>query len=130
MTNEQQMDPKVQQALTEISATLKKYDLGAFIQVQSEDSSEFQTVFPSWSVAQFRKMQDGKPALAMTVDPKNPKAVQLGEQTIGFLLTMRDVCARQSLILDGVMKQVGQHLNMDVKTIFGRSKQSQPPTVQ
>jgi len=126
----EKIDPILGQALAEIQPILEKYDLGAFIQVQTKDASEFVTVFPTWSAAHFTVLPDGKTALAVDKAPDDLPKEAHGEQTIGFLLTMRDTCARQSLVLDSVMKNVAKELGIDIQALFARSKQSSTPPDQ
>lgn len=126
----EQVDARIGKAMVEIRSVLEKHDLGGFVHLQSEQASEHATVFPSWSVAQLRSTQDGKQALTMAVQPTDPRKQELGEQTVGLLLTIRDVCAKQAMIVDGVMKQVAKHCGVDTQTLFKRSKGQSTHTVQ
>ena len=96
-----------EQALNEIEAILKKYDLGGFITVHDKDGGDFRPFFPTWSEVTFQ--DKGKCGLKIRMRTKIT-----AEATLGMLFSMRTITLRAAAIFEKVGIAFAEHLDMDL----------------
>jgi len=110
-------DPKLRKAMAEIKIILVKYDIGAFVTLESKMHSEFQLfIEPSWSLARFLIKKGIPVGIHFKVRKAHPKDT---DATAGMLYSIRDLCGKTFL----QMEQLSRQLEESVKVIhvpFGK----------
>lgn len=106
-------DPKLREAMSEIEATLKKYDIGGFFHIESKTHCEFKFFIthpiPSWS--NIKWLKEGKAVhikLYSKTDRENTDA------TLGLIYNIRDTCARTFLQCEEMKRKIKSldHVNI------------------
>jgi hypothetical protein len=105
-------DPKLKEAMTEISDILKKHDIAGAITLVSRSHSEHQIHFPAWSAAQ-------GDLTGISFDAKTPnyhkgfEANQKFEETLYMLLQIREVSAKFWRMMEGFLKTLGEYVDLN-----------------
>lgn len=103
-------DQKLRDAMSEVEAVMKKYDIGGFVTLQSESHAEFKLFVdtPTWSTVRWIKDSE---ALHLKVYMKSsPKE---SEATVSMLYSIRDLCGMVFMQLDKIGNQVEQSVKVE-----------------
>lgn len=102
-----------EQALNEIEAIIKKYDLGGFVTVHDKDGGDFRPFFPTWSEVTFQ--DKGKGGLKIHMRTNITKDCRdEAEATLGMFFSMRTITLRAAAIFEKVGIALAKHLDMDL----------------
>ena len=96
-------DPQLAEAMTEVIAVLKRYDLGGFVILHNHDGAAFRMEFPSWSTARFRPKGTDSQVLHLKMEQADHQDV---EGTVAMLMNFRDICVRAASQLDIIRKRM------------------------
>jgi len=89
--------------MTEVTAVLKRYDLGGFVILHNHDGAEFKMEFPSWSTARFRPKGTDSQVLHLKMEQGDHQDV---EGTVAMLMNFRDINIRAASQLDIIRKRM------------------------
>ncbi|PHJ65006.1 hypothetical protein VF04_04275 [Nostoc linckia z7] len=102
MSETQNYEPKLKEALAKMEAIAKEYELGFVIALASATHSEFKTEFPEWSLIQ--RTEQGIRLRLRSSEPK------LTEDSVSVLLGLRDMsgmmCENLSMVVDEAKKHI------------------------
>lgn len=101
--NEEQPDPKLQKAAAEISAILKKHDIGGYIMLASKTHGEYVLNLPTWSKCQIENV-DGEQRLRFKAKGKDEDSSVVG--TVHMLQVFIKLGKGISNQLDNVLELV------------------------
>lgn len=97
-------DPKLKEAMEEIAAVLKNYDVGAVVVLSSTTHIQhLLKLNPTWSCIQL----DSKGFSISTID-LNSKEEEKRALSVGMLLGLLDACKRTEEKLDEMTKKISQ----------------------
>jgi len=96
-------DPQLAEAMTEVTAVLKRYDLGGFMILHNQNGAEFKMEFPSWSTARFRPKGTDSQVLHLKMEQESHQDT---EGTVAMLMNFRDICVRTASQLDIIRKRI------------------------
>lgn len=110
-------DPKLKEAMAEISAVLKKHDIAGTVALVSETHSEYLYHFPTWSAAQLT--EEGIRFKAKSTDyPDKATADQALIKSLHVVLQTRDLSAKNFQIMEHLLKKIGEHVDIDHTPFF------------
>jgi hypothetical protein len=104
-------DPKLTEAMAEISVILKKHDIAGAITLVSRTHNEHQIIFPTWSAAQgdtkgiyFESEQPTYPG-----DPENNQEF---EESLNMILQIRDKSAKFWRMMQGLLGELKKYVDL------------------
>lgn len=109
-------DVKLQAAMEEIKAVLKKHDIGAYVLLASPTHMEFLREFaPTWSCMWIEEAAGGY-ALRIRAKradfPSEAAHKKCLEDSVGMLLGFADVFVREKAQLDEILKMLGGNMQI------------------
>lgn len=108
-------DPKLQEAMTEIEAVLKKHDVAGAITLVSRSHSEHQILFPSWSAAQGDTKGirfESKPPTLQGRWEEN----QTFDESMNMVLQIRDLSAKFWNMMQGLLDVLDNEVDLKLTT--------------
>lgn len=106
-------DPKLREAMNEISALMKKYDIGGYVTLVSPTHSEFQFVLdPSWSAI---RIEDGE---KIRIRVKQAElgvdgAIRKLEETVHLVCSVGDLSARAHEGAKTIEKLISEYIEIE-----------------
>ncbi len=105
-------DQKLLDAMDEIRAVCKRYDVGMLVNIHSKTHAEYGIEFPSWSRARFIERSDG--AMMLHIKMKsNDGRQEDNDATVGMILGMRDVCIHQAAEMEKLYRKLTKNMKVD-----------------
>jgi len=120
---DQDSDPRLREAMAEMRAVAKKYDVGAHVVVNSKTHAEYAIMFPSWSMARLIPKPDG--GFALHLKARTARHTDT-EATVGMLLNIRDITYQSALILEKLHHQLAQTMDISHHPIIRPQDALQP----
>lgn len=117
-------DQRLKEAMAEINAIMKKFDIGGHVTLVSQTHSEFRyTVDPSWSCASVELLGGGMAEMRVKSLAKDhpDKEIQRKkiEVTIHMLAQIRDLGGKTFMEMDAVVNELSQQVDFDHKPFSG-----------
>lgn len=119
-------DPKLKQAMAEIEAVCKKYDIGGFSVLVSKTHSEFQfELEPSWSAAKFLDKENGVLAVKSTAAENGADlSRKRTELTAHLILQIQDLCALGFQHMEQVATALRSKLEIEHRPYYQPDRES------
>lgn len=112
-------DPKLKEAMAEISAIMKKHDIGGHVALMSATHAEFRLFFePSWSALRWEG--DGVRIRAKKADLGSEEAVTeaLGA-TAHMLMRTCEICVKDAELCRDIVKELRKHVRIEHQPYSG-----------
>lgn len=122
-------DPVLREAMDEISAILKKKDIGGVVALTSPTHGEFKMYFdtPSWSVISFDQRPDGAVAVrvkaAMATDPD--VAIPKMEATMHMIYSCQDIIGNAFMLIEQLKSETAKHVDVVHNPVFSGARVSE-----
>jgi hypothetical protein len=111
-TEEMSYDPKLKEAMAEITAILAKHDIAGALTLVSETHSEYKYHFPTWSAAQFS--EDGIRFKTKASEfPDKETANRALTVSLHVLLQIRDLNAQHFETMTQILEKVREHVDFN-----------------
>jgi hypothetical protein len=105
-------DPKLKEAMAEISAVLKKHDIAGAVTLVSKTHSEYKYHFPTWSAAQIT--DEGIRFRTKSSDYADKQAAdQALLDSLHVVLQIHDLNSQNIKVTDQLIKKIGEHVDFD-----------------
>lgn len=88
-----------------VQMAIAPYDVGAHVILCSRQSGEFKFLLPSWSIAQFVPLADGRQGVRFKAAKEQHQEV---EDTVRMIVTVRDICKDASEGMQNILQQLKQ----------------------
>lgn len=117
-------DPKLKEAMAEITPILKKHDIAGHIILVSPTASEFKFfIEPSWSCVRIEPNGDGTATCRFRSKKADFKSKdeqhRVTEQSVWMILGIKDLAAATFIQMEAVEKILRQHIEIDHTPLGG-----------
>ena len=111
----QSYDPKLKEAMAEVTAICKKYDVAGHFIMASPTNAEFRfEICPSWSCAFWEDKDEGKLRFRVKqAEVGKEKAKAILEATCHMVFAFKDLCGRAFLNLDAMGKMLETQVDIE-----------------
>lgn len=115
MSNENlKYDPNLKEAMQKIKGIIEEYDIGAHIVLTSKTHGEYLNHFPTWSIAQFNKEENGIDLKSKREDFSSVEEQKAtNESSLFFLCSIRDTAARTYLVYEDVLERLSKIIDFE-----------------
>jgi hypothetical protein len=117
-------DPRLREAMDEIKAVCKKYDIGAQVILASESHVEFLAeLTPTWSVCSWEQGGRGIRFKSTNIVDKEEKKRRV-EASCHMILATRDMLVNHYNMYAQLAEVLAKHLDIEHKSLIGREPDS------
>lgn len=116
-------DPKLLAAMEEIKAVVKKYDIGAFIMIQTPNNAEFLNALnASWLPLKWEKNAAGQMGVRITCKRADYPSKEAWETAmnngVGFIMATADIMRAHLETFESLAKELGRRMTIEHMTKY------------
>jgi len=112
-------DPRLKQAMAEIRALCRRYDIGGQITLVSKSHAEFGYFFPTWSVVQPEKGPEGQEGIRIRSFKEYYSSAQAQhdamEESLHCLYQIRDIAGQTFMMFENLTAQVEEVSGLNIE---------------
>lgn len=108
----EEFDPKLKEAMEEIDAIMKKYDIGGFVHLTSMSHAEYKLYLePTWSMASY---EEASGQVVLRFKFRKAKHDQCNS-TAHMIYSTRDMCGYTFTFLENIARQLEKQIEVEHK---------------